>query len=99
MEYEKRAVLRSMLLEKTVYMVYKGGEVHEVREVRLFIPRGTCPIVHLTTARKLIVLSLEKFFMNNHTFAIYDAPNKAPLGWIWTLYSLRCSPMGVEISL
>jgi len=38
MECEKRAVLRSMLLEKTEYMVYRRGEVHEVHEVRLFNP-------------------------------------------------------------
>ncbi len=98
MECEKRAFLRSMLLEKTKYMFYRQSEVHEVHEVRLFNPWGTCPIVHLTTVRKLIVLSLEKLFVNNHTFAIYDTPNKAPLGWSRTLYSLRCSPMDVEIS-
>lgn len=98
MECEKRAVLRSMLLEKTKYMFYRQSEVHEVHEVRLCNPWGTCPIVHLTTVRKLIVLSLEKLFVNNHTFAIYDTPNKAPLGWSRTFYSLRCSPMDVEIS-
>lgn len=81
MECEKKAVLKYVLLEKTEYMVHREEEVYEVHEVRLFIPWDTCPIVYLTTFRKLIILSLERLFVNDHTFVIEDAPNKAPLGW------------------
>ncbi len=80
-ECEKRAVSKSLVLEKTEYRIHRGEEVYEVHEVSLFIRRGSYLIVCLKTSRKLIVLFLESIFVNDHTFAIEDAPNKAPLGW------------------